>query len=273
MLQGTAAERSRASTKCGTLISLAGRRRHCPRRHHHPTTPDVARDRDTRHARSLASRPRGHAPRDRGVGRREAAPRRPLGGQPLASGAEGETRAIRPLHGLVELTVDGDDVAPLLGVVASLAAELGRAVDWSASAVSIGVVHRVVPARADIVLLALAATRKPTLDRKGFHDYWLEQHAALAMSLLDDEHKAKMGYEQVHADEKATATATALAGTTPAPYNGVLECSLAVITDLPHLTVPGFSDAIVKDEENFVDHSAVMFGSFLRTLHREGASS
>ena len=69
---------------------------------------------------------------------------------------------------------------------------------------SIGVVHQVVPPTSDTVLLALAATRKPTLDRKGFHDYWLEQHAALAMSLLDDEHKAKMGYEQVHADEKAT---------------------------------------------------------------------
>jgi hypothetical protein len=44
------------------------------------------------------------------------------------------------------------------------------------------------------------------------------------------------------------------------------------ITDLPHLTVPGFADAIVKDEENFVDHTAVMFGSFLRTLP-QGASS
>ena len=192
---------------------------------------------------------------------------------PLAAGAEGETRAIRPLHGLVELTVDGDDVAPLLGVVADLTAELAPAANWSASAVSIGVVHQVVPPTADTILLTLAATRKPTLDRKGFHDYWLEQHAALAMSLLDDEHKAKMGYEQVHADEKATAAATALAGTAVAPYDGVLECSLAVITDLPHLTVPGFSDAIVKDEENFVDHTAVMFGSFLRTLQREGASS
>jgi len=194
-----------------------------------------------------------------------------LDDDPLAAEAGGETRAIRPLHGLVELTVDGD-AAPLLDVVADLTAELGDAADWSASAVSIGVVHQVVPPTDDTLLLTLAATRLPTLDRKGFHGYWLEQHAALAMSLLDDEQKAKMGYEQVHADEEATAAATALAGTALAPYDGILECSLAAITDLPHLTVPGFADAIVKDEENFVDHTAVMFGSFLRTL-QQGASS
>ena len=137
-----------------------------------------------------------------------------LDDDPLAAEAGGETRAIRPLHGLVELTVDGDDAAPLLDVVAALTAELGDAADWSASAVSIGAVHQVVPPGDDTLLLTLAATRLPTLDRKGFHDYWLEQHAALAMSLLDDEQqKAKMGYEQVHADEEATAAATALAGT------------------------------------------------------------
>ncbi len=196
-----------------------------------------------------------------------------LDDDPLAAEAGGETRAIRPLHGLVELTVDGDDAAPLLDVVAALTAELGDAADWSASAVSIGAVHQVVPPGDDTLLLTLAATRLPTLDRKGFHDYWLEQHAALAMSLLDDEQqKAKMGYEQVHADEEATAAATALAGTALAPYDGILECSLAAITDLPHLTVPGFADAIVKDEENFVDHTAEMFGSFLRTL-QQGSSS
>ena len=32
-----------------------------------------------------------------------------LDDDPLAAEAGGETRAIRPLHGLVELTVDGDD--------------------------------------------------------------------------------------------------------------------------------------------------------------------
>jgi len=195
-----------------------------------------------------------------------------LDDDPLAAEAGGDTRAIRPLHGLVELTVDGDDAAPLLDVVAALTAALGDAADWSASAVSIGVVHQVVPPGDDTLLLTLAATRLPTIDRKGFHDYWLEQHAALAMSLLDDEQKAKMGYEQVHADEEATTAATALAGTAPATYDGILECSLAAITDLPHLTVPGFADAIVKDEEHFVDHTAVMFGSFLRTL-QQGASS
>jgi hypothetical protein len=53
----------------------------------------------------------------------------------------------------------------------------------------------------------------------------------------------------------------------------VLECSLAEVTDLPHLTVPGFAEAIMKDEENFADQSAEMLGAFMRTLQPRGAAS
>lgn len=190
-----------------------------------------------------------------------------LEGDPLSAEAAGDARTIKPLHGVVDITVAGDDAAPLLSIVGAAAAALGTDVDWSASAVSIGTVREVVPAGSETLLLTLAANRLPTIDRQAFHDYWLNTHAALAMSMLDDETRVRMGYQQVHADEQASARATELAGAAPSSFDGVLQCALAQITDLPHLTVPGFAEVIMKDEENFADQSAQMFGAFTRTIH------
>jgi hypothetical protein len=196
-----------------------------------------------------------------------------LEGDPLSGDAAGDARTVVPLRGLVELTVDGDDPAALLRAVGDVAAELSGIVNWPSSAVSVGTVQEVLPINSDVILLTLAANRLPTIDRTQFHDYWLNVHAALAMSLLDDDKKSKMGYEQIHSDASASTAATELAGARATGYDGVLECSLAEITDLPHLTVPGFAETIMKDEENFADQSAEMLGAFMRTLPPVGASS
>jgi hypothetical protein len=196
-----------------------------------------------------------------------------LEGDPLAGDGAGDARVIRALHGVVDVTIEGDDHNPLLQIVAKIAQVLGSEVDWPASAVSIGVVREVVPAASETLLLTLAANRLPTIDRSAFHDYWLHTHAALAMSMMDDETRDRMGYQQVHADQAASARATELAGAGASSFDGVLQCALAQITDLPHLTVPGFAEVIMKDEENFADQSAEMFGAFTRTLSPQGASS
>ena len=196
-----------------------------------------------------------------------------LEGDPMSGEAAGDARTIVPLRGLVELTVAGDDPAPLLAAVPDIATELAGDVSWATSALAVGKVNEVLPVASDAILLTLAANRLPSIDRTRFHDYWLNVHAALAMSLLDDEKKSKMGYEQIHCDELASTSATQLAGARPSGYDGVLECSLADITDLPHLTVPGFAETIMKDEENFADQSAEMLGAFMRTLPSTGATS
>jgi len=190
---------------------------------------------------------------------------------PLATPAPGEKRTIRPLQGLVEVTIPGDEPKDLLPIVSALAQQLDGAVDWANTAVSIGLVREVLSVASDTVLVTLAANRLPSIDRAAFHAYWLDVHAALAMSMLDDNSKAVMGYQQVHADEAASAQATKLAGACPSSFDGVLQCSLAQVTDLPHLTVPGFAEAIMKDEENFADQSAEMLGAFMRTLQPQGA--
>ena len=196
-----------------------------------------------------------------------------LEGDPMSAEAAGDARTVLPLRALVEMTVDSDDPAPLLDVVHEIAAELGDDVDWSTSAVSVGSVNEVLPAASDTLLLTLAAPRLPSIDRHAFHAYWLNVHAALALSMLDGDKQAKMGYQQIHADEASSARAAELAGAALWEFDGVLQCSLAEITDLPHLTVPGFAEVIMKDEENFADQSAPMLGAFLRTLQPRGAGS
>ena len=195
-----------------------------------------------------------------------------LDDDPLATPDPGEARSIRPLHGLVDVAIPGGESKDLIPIVPALALQINGAVDWTSTAVSIGLVREVLPVTSDTVLLTLAANRLPSIDRAAFHAYWLEVHATLAMSMLDDDKKAAMGYQQVHADEAASARATELAGAGPSSFDGVLQCSLARVTDLPHLTVPGFAEAIMKDEENFADQSAVMLGAFMRTLQPQGAS-
>ncbi len=154
----------------------------------------------------------------------------------------------------------------LLGAVREIATELRDAVDWPTSTISVGTVCEVLPAASDTILLTLAASRLPSIDRTAFAEYWLNTHAALAMSMLNREQKAKMGYQQIHANGTASERATELAGAKRSSYDGVLQCALARVTDLPHLTVPGFAEAIAKDEQNFTDPSAAMLGAFMRTL-------
>jgi hypothetical protein len=193
-----------------------------------------------------------------------------LEGDPLTTAAPGAQRSIKSLQGLVDVTIPGNDPRDLLEIVAALVEQLDTVVDWSRSAVSIGQVRQILPAASDTLLVTLAANRLPTIDRAAFHAYWLNVHAALAMSMLDDKCKAAMGYQQVHADDAASLQATALAGAGSSTFDGVLQVNLARIDDLPHLTVPGFAEAILKDEENFADHSAQMLGGILRMLHPGG---
>jgi hypothetical protein len=115
----------------------------------------------------------------------------------------------------------------MLGAIREIVSELRSAVDWRASAVSVGTVNEVVPVAADAILLTLAASRLPSIDHATFAD---------------------------------------LAGAKRTFYDGVLQCALARVSDLPHLTVPGFARVIAKDEENFADPSAPMLGAFMRTL-------
>jgi hypothetical protein len=189
-----------------------------------------------------------------------------LEGDPMSAEAARGTRVIVQPRGLVELSVEGDDPEPMLGVVREIVTELRNVVDWPASAVSVGTVRQVLPTASDAILLTLAASRSPSIDHATFADYWLNTHATLAMSMLGNEQKAKMGYQQIHANEEASARAADLAGAKRTSYDGVLQCALARVSDLPHLTVPGFAKVIAKDEENFTDPSAAMLGAFMRTL-------
>ncbi len=183
---------------------------------------------------------------------------------PMAAAA-GE-RVVVPLHGIVEVTVD---TAPDLDAAArDVAGALRGAVDWSQSAVALGTLHEVLPAPSDALLLVLAAHKLPSLTQAEFADYWLNRHAALALSLLDAEAQSRMGYQQLHADARASASAAAAAGAGISDYDGVLEVGLAAPEHLPHATNPAFAQAIADDEQHFADAGAAMRGAFLRPVLR-----
>ena len=179
--------------------------------------------------------------------------------------AAGE-RIVAPVHAVVELSAPAD--APLLDVAATLPGLLPTEVDWSGSAVAAGTIHTVLPG-AKSLLLVLGARRLPTITSSDFHEYWLGRHAQLALSLLDDDRRARMAYAQLHADESVSQAAAAVTGIGHAGYDGVLEVGLNEFLDLPHATVPGFAEAIFEDEQHFADQSAEMRGGLLQILHRE----
>ncbi len=195
-----------------------------------------------------------------------------LEADPMSAEAARGARVIVQPRGLIELTVEDDDPEPLLSVAQEIVIEMRNAVDWPASTVLVGSVNQVLPTTSDAILLTLAATRLPSIDHATFARYWLDTHATLAISMLSGEQKAKMGYQQIHASEDASARATDLAGAKRMYYDGVLQCALAKVADLPHLTVPGFAEVIAKDEENFADPSAAMLGAFMRTLPGRGTA-
>jgi hypothetical protein len=183
---------------------------------------------------------------------------------PMAAAAG--DRTVVPLHGLVEFTADGNAGDALVDLAGTAARVLGDAVDWTASAACIGTVHEVLPSPPGDLLLVLAAHRLSSLDQAAFGEYWLHRHAALALSLLDAGAKARMGYQQVHAEDSLSRQAAAAAGTAISDYDGVLEVALAAIEHLPHATNPEFAQAIADDERNFTDQSAAMCGAFLRVI-------
>jgi hypothetical protein len=187
---------------------------------------------------------------------------------PMASAAG--DRVVVPLHGIVEVTVREDVAVDL--VARQITTVLHDAVDWSRSAVAVGTLHEVLPAASDALLLVLAAHRLPSLTQSEFADYWLNQHAALALSLLDAEARSRMGYQQLHADAALSASAAAVAGVGVHDYDGVLEVGLAAVEHLPHATNPAFAQAIAEDEQHFADPSAAMCGAFLRPVLRSERS-
>lgn len=179
---------------------------------------------------------------------------------PMAAAAG--DRTVVPLHGLVEVTAT--ESTELVDLSSTAARLIGDAVDWTASAALVGEVHEVLPTPPGELLLVLAAHRLPSLDSAAFGEYWLHHHAVLALSLLDDEAKSRMGYQQVHAEAALSQRAAAAAGAAISDYDGVLEVALAAFEHLPHATNPAFAKAIADDEQHFADQSAAMCGAVLR---------
>lgn len=178
----------------------------------------------------------------------------------------GEGRTLVPLQGLVEVSFgDGPREPAWADVANAVVSALTDDLDLDGSTIAVGTVHELLPAASEDLLLVMGAHRAPALEHDQFCDYWLGTHAPLALSLLDEDGRRRMGYQQFHTDVAATASAAG-AGLAASGFDGVLQVGLSTFEDLPHVRVPGFAETILADEANFADQSAEMGGAFMTTL-------
>lgn len=185
---------------------------------------------------------------------------------PFTSGAG--PRTIVPARGMVELSMPaiGDEHIEACGeIAAALESQPGP----SATNVVAGAVRELLPAACDDLIVVLAASRLPTLSPVQSQRYWLGVHAQLALSLLDEDDRRRMGYQQLHVDAAVTALASDRAGLAPGAFDGVLQVGLATLEDLPHVRRPDFAERIAADEVNFADQAAEMCGGLLRTTYTQ----
>lgn len=184
---------------------------------------------------------------------------------PLAAAAG--DRVVVPVNGLLEATLpEGGDVGRLLSLVERFAIRNADAVDALQSAVVVADAHVLLPDNGSFMVL-LGTRRLPSLDAAGFNNYWLNQHAPLALNLMSDDDKAAQGYVQLHADAELSEKARGLGGFGQHFYDGILQCT---VEDIPTFLAihanPEFDAVIYADEEHFVDRSSEFRGAFLELV-------
>ena len=181
---------------------------------------------------------------------------------PLGAVAEATGRSLAPVNTIVQVTGTSDEA--LLDVISGFADRCGGAFDRERSVAALGTVRRVTEGVTGPVMLALAARRRPTLTHADFHQYWIGKHAPLALSLMPPDAAARIGYEQLHADEAPSAHAAEAAGIAAGGYAGVLQVLCRAPEDFLSIAAePSFAAKIAEDEQNFAEQSD-MRGAFLR---------
>ncbi|MEZ0365854.1 EthD domain-containing protein [Mycobacterium sp. pUA109] len=132
-------------------------------------------------------------------------------------------------------------------------------VDLARSAVIVGHEHRLLSEEPDARLrLVLALRRQPTLSRGQCHDYWLNHHAPLAITM-----PGLAGYRQLHTDPDATAQVATRSGIGHADFDGAASISftsLAAFTST--MAQPEIAETAYEDEKRFIDHSRSSLGLF-----------
>ena len=94
---------------------------------------------------------------------------------------------------------------------------LGNLLDPARSAVIAGIEHIIIPGEQSLMLV-FALRRLESLTSDEFHDYWLNHHAEVALTVPD-----LQGYRQFHAEADFTAEAADAVGVGITDFEGAAE--------------------------------------------------
>ena len=154
---------------------------------------------------------------------------------------------------VLELTAPAASLGMLVRPAAAVGKILSDLVDTSRCALTVGMVHHVVPPRTGPTFVALACCRDPGKRADDFLAWWTDHHARLAVPLMG---ASVLAYDHVHVDKALSERASSEAGVNYFPYDAYESLSFASVEDfLAAASASGQAQRLVDDETGWVDHS------------------
>jgi uncharacterized protein (TIGR02118 family) len=144
----------------------------------------------------------------------------------------------------------------LLPVVQEIPIRLGNILDRSKSAVIVGSEHIIIPGE-ELLMIVYPLRRLPAMTSVAFHDYWLNNHAAIARTL-----PGLRGYRQFHADAEETSAAGKLIGVGISDFEGAAQGYFKNPEDFLSIMSQPEVQVALEDEKKFIDHSRSPIGLY-----------
>jgi hypothetical protein len=138
-----------------------------------------------------------------------------------------------------------------------LAPLLAGCVDTASSAAIAGIAHDITSGT-ERSRLVFSLRRRSDLTRAEFHDYWFNRHAAGPR-----ERGQPSGYDQLHADEEASAAAAQAAGLAVSDHDGVALFKCAEFESKARAFHHPATLEALEDERRFIDHQRSELGTYL----------
>jgi hypothetical protein len=130
-------------------------------------------------------------------------------GQPDTGEHAPDSPVWRTVDGAIEITIANGGESGAAAICRAMRPILGELAAPGSVEVMTGAMHHMVPVRSGSAFLSLAFRRDPGTTVPQFRDWWLNQHAKVAIPVMKDE---LLAYDQVHVDTAASQAAAEALG-------------------------------------------------------------
>lgn len=127
-----------------------------------------------------------------------------------------DTAGWRTVDGALEITLPNEQMQAIPAICRALRPVIEGMADISTIEVMAGPMFPMVPMREGETFLSLAFRRDPSTTSQQFRDWWLNQHAGIAIPVINP---GLLAYDQVHVDMDATAAAAQAFGVPVVEYD------------------------------------------------------